>query len=281
MKTNYLLVILFVSTTIGISMMSFTDSSITSFHQSMLNGSGGPAENTGAPGENTCATCHGASLKVGGSESSLTIMDSNQVEAKEFLPNHTYSVTFANKNIGSKGFQLTVLDTTNAKTGTLTAGTNSKLQTSNNRQYISHTNSNKSSWTFSWKAPASPIKKVIFYVATGDRQVIYTSKYTLTAGKVSTPTTGLIQNENAFSFNVYQPNPNNLFIGFKAPTSGNAYVNIVNLEGRTVHYSKLGEVVLGSNYKEVNIPSNLENGTYIVQLFVDNYFATKKIVINN
>jgi len=234
------------------------------------------AAQTGAPGESTCATCHGASLKAGGSESSLVIKDSLNNVVTEYQPNHTYTFTFGYTISGSKGFQMTALSDQNVKAGNFTAGTGSKINTANSRQYINHSSKSNSSWTYKWTAPSSDIGKITFYVAAGNLSSIYTSKYSITAKKSGTA--GMLVNENAFALKSFYAE-GFLHVNYASPIEGKAFLNVVTMEGKSVAYQILGNTTATEN--EQKIPLQLENGTYVVQLFVNNFFSTKKIVVNN
>lgn len=285
MHKKILLVSLIVSALSGISWMASHGAKISDYHQQIdkiyPDGRSAIAAQTGAPGETTCANCHGATLKAGGSESTLVIKDSLSTVISEYEPNHTYTLTFSYSISGKKGFQIVGLSDANVQAGSFTAGTGTKINNLNNRQYLNHSSSSNSSWTFKWKAPAKSTGKVTFYVAAGNLASVYNSNYSITEKTTQNGggnTTGLVANENAFFFNSFYTNEI-LNLEFSSPIQGSAFVNVVNMEGRTVAYHKLGNVE--ATKSSIKIPSNLENGTYIVQLFVDNYFATKKIVVNN
>lgn len=280
MRKFYFFSGLFVVVTSALAFRHYNVESTLMFHQKNAirypDGRSAIAAQTGAPGESTCATCHGISFKVGGSESSLVIKDSLNNIVTEYEPNHTYTFTFSYTISGSKGFQMTALSDQNVKAGNFTAGTGSKINTLNSRQYINHSSKNNSSWTYKWTAPSSDIGNVTFYAAAGNLSSIYTSKYTITAKKAGTA--GMKVNENAFPFNSFYSN-GFLHLQYTPTVEGKAFVNVVNMEGKSVAYHIVGNVE--SIESEVKVPAQLENGTYIVQLFVNNYFATKKIIVNN
>ena len=60
---------------------------------------------------------------------------------------------------------MTGLDAANAKAGSFTAGTDSEIQTSSEKEYINHSSASVSSWTFDWTAPATDVGDVTFYLA--------------------------------------------------------------------------------------------------------------------
>ncbi|QQS47129.1 MAG: hypothetical protein IPM66_00180 [Acidobacteriota bacterium] len=126
---------------------------------------------TGAPGESTCADCHGGG-PIGGT---LAISGLPQ----SYTPGQDVTVTVTLTQAGRTrfGFQLTAIDSSGKQAGTLTTNdNNTQLQSAqvqgNTRQYINHTTSGTNpvqagvgQWTFTWKAPATDIGQVTFYVA--------------------------------------------------------------------------------------------------------------------
>lgn len=280
MRKFYFFSGLFVVVASALAFRHYNVDSTLMFHQKTAlrypDGRPSIAAQTGAPGETNCATCHGASLKVGGAESVLTIKDSLNNVVSEYEPNHTYNFTFSYSIGGKKGFQMVSLSTSNTQAGSFTAGVGSKINNLNSKQYINHSSSNNSSWTYKWKAPSTDIGNITFYVAAGNLSSIYTSKYTIAAKKSGTA--GMLVNENAFPLKSFYSN-GMLHLQYTSPIEAKAFVNVVNMEGKSVAYHVLGNAEATDS--EVKIPSQLENGTYIVQLFVNNYFATKKIVVNN
>ncbi len=126
---------------------------------------------TGAPGESTCADCHGGG-PIGG-----TLVISGLPQS--YTPGQDVAVTVTLTQAGRTrfGFQLTAIDGSGKQAGTLTTnGNNTQLQTAqvqgNTRQYINHTSSGTNpfqtgvgQWTFTWKAPATDVGQVTFYVA--------------------------------------------------------------------------------------------------------------------
>lgn len=295
MKKNYLFVGLFVAGTLGVAFTNLSKTTISVFHSKNVKYPNGQniAGNTGAPGESTCATCHGASLKVGGAESSMAFKDSANVVVTDYKPNHTYNLTFAYSISGKKGFQVVALDPTNKQAGTLIAGSNTLVANANSKQYLNHKSSSASSWTFKWKAPATNVGDVTFYVAAGNLSSIYKSTYKLAAfvdttnqgggnnggGSDTTKTNAIRVNENNFEFNAfYVAASQNLYVKYDASLKGDAFVNVIDMNGRSVAYKKLG-AVNGISAKETEIPFVAQPGTYIVNMFVNNYMSTKKIVV--
>lgn len=132
----------------------------------------GPIESvTGAPGESTCADCHGGGT-LGGT---LAINGLPQ----SYTPGQDITITVRLAQTGRTrfGFQLTAIDSTGKQAGTLTTNDNrTQLQSAqvngNTRQYINHTSpgtdpfqTGVGQWTFTWKAPAQDVGQITFYAA--------------------------------------------------------------------------------------------------------------------
>ncbi len=249
------------------------------YHKTKLYPEGiGIAGNTGAPGESTCASCHGASLIVGGSESTLTFKDSVNSLITSYKPNHTYDLTFGLSVLSGKGFQIVGLDANNKQAGTLIAGTTTMVTTQGGKQYLNHFDKLNASWTFKWKAPSTNIGDVTFYVAAGNKRTIYKSSYKL-AAFVESQTTDIKINENNFEFTAfYVAASQNLFLKYDANLKGDAFVNVLDMNGRSVAYKKIG-AVNESTTKEIELPLSLEPGTYVINMFVNNYMSSKKIIV--
>ncbi|MDQ3134858.1 MAG: Reeler domain-containing protein, partial [Acidobacteriota bacterium] len=129
---------------------------------------------TGAPGEFDCRECH---LPDGAPPGTITV-----AAPQTYVPGQTYQITFNESNAHPSrrrwGFQLTALDDTGTRAGTLQPGGDGRTQvvsgTTGNpaRQYVEHTSAgtyqgqqNSASWTFNWTAPGENVGPVLFYFA--------------------------------------------------------------------------------------------------------------------
>ncbi|HEU4595841.1 MAG TPA: PQQ-dependent sugar dehydrogenase [Pyrinomonadaceae bacterium] len=137
--------------------------------------SGPPAGYTRAPGEEpeTCAECH---LVEDAGTGQLTLS-----VPPNYTPGQSYDITVTHTNADQTrvrwGFQLTALDASEERAGTLQPldGLTQVLDNQGpfpDRQYIEHTSQgtfpgqrNGASWTFRWTAPAEDVGPVTFYVA--------------------------------------------------------------------------------------------------------------------
>jgi uncharacterized repeat protein (TIGR01451 family) len=137
--------------------------------------SGPPPGYTGAPGEEpeACAECH-VPEDVGTGHFSITA-------PQTYVPGQIYPITVTHTNSDPTrmrwGFELTALDTSDEKAGTL-QNLDDLTQILDDvgpgaaRQYIEHSaigtfvgQQNTASWTFNWTAPPSDIGVVTFYAA--------------------------------------------------------------------------------------------------------------------
>jgi hypothetical protein len=131
-----------------------------------------PAGRTGAPGETTCSSCHGA---LNNGQATLTISG----VPGSYTPGQKYTITVSLARTGSSrwGFELTSLFTTgSAYAGTLAATSNTTtIVTKSSKNYIvdtttlgadgtyAGTSNGPVSWSFDWTAPAAGSGAVTFY----------------------------------------------------------------------------------------------------------------------
>ena len=132
---------------------------------------GPPGEKTGAPGEGTCANagCHtGNPLNATGGSLMLTVPEN-------YTPGQEYDIVVELARAGQKrwGFQMTALNSNNARAGTFAiSDDNTKIDIENSKQYIEQTSAgsaagtrNSNSWTFKWTAPSTDVGRITFYTA--------------------------------------------------------------------------------------------------------------------
>ncbi|MDT7689469.1 MAG: hypothetical protein QOE46_2228 [Acidobacteriota bacterium] len=134
---------------------------------------GPPAGYTHAPGELDCSDCHTTPAQSSGT---LTLN-----APQKYTPGQTYDLTVTHATADPSrvrwGFELTALDASDEKAGTL-APSDDLTQVIEGqgpfptRQYVEHTSKgtfsgqqNGTAWTFKWTAPAEDVGPVTFYVA--------------------------------------------------------------------------------------------------------------------
>lgn len=147
------------------------------------NSGGPPSSRTGAPmlgsfsAELNCGAsgCHqGNPINAAGGTFTITGLPAYYLPDQEF----TVTVTLNRANRSLYGFQLTVLDASGNRAGTLTVTDSSRTSIVNGgtgfttRRYIQHTGNgitpngtNQNSWSFKWKAPSAPAGKITMYAA--------------------------------------------------------------------------------------------------------------------
>lgn len=256
------------------------------------NANGAPAGRTGAPGEPSCATaiCHNGAALDGTTENTLVLLSGASV-VTDYLPGQSYNVTVAMaSNPTKKGFQATALDGSNNMAGTFTGQTigGTAINSSAGRQYANHTaTSNEAAenslWIWTWTAPATDVGPVTFYVATNKTNnsstaagdAIYLSEHVIgSAAGVAEES----KEETNFSAG-YNSENHKLHIDFNSLSSGEMYLNLVDLNGRSAYTADLGKAIIGKNNTSVKLPSDLKNGIYIANIFVHNKPMSAKVMI--
>jgi len=133
------------------------------------NSSNPPDGRTGAPGEDTCTSCHGGN-NANGFEGSLEI----QGLPAAISPNETYSIAVVTKRTAGTptraGFQLVAVDANNNNIGTLAnPSASATIKSSGGKTYFEHNPALKFeaqeevNWTVDWTAPATVDAGVTFY----------------------------------------------------------------------------------------------------------------------
>lgn len=149
------------------------------------NGAQPPAEYTGAPGEQTCATtgCHVGSTPTT-NQFSVTVAGSPSDYTSGSLYNMIINLS---ASAPVRGFQITAVDNNGTKAGTFSLS-NPSLTTlatgSNGREYVGHNGATGfGAWTFRWTAPTTTTGTVYFYAtglaANGDNAATGDITYTL------------------------------------------------------------------------------------------------------
>jgi hypothetical protein len=248
---------------------------------------GGPAGRTGAPGEMSCTACHSGAVQDGNQGANVLQLAGG---GTEYLPEtmNSFTLTF-NQAASKNGFQVVALNASNQMAGAfeITAPTHTQIVTSTplSRSYVTHTSAGTalSSWSFDWFGPAVG-GNVTFYVATNKTNsnsgssgdVIYTSSHVFTAPDF-TGLSEVQQQSDAFSVG-YIPSSNQLLLDFELTAFSDITVNVVDLQGRSVQFERIGARTPGSYSEKVQLNS-LPKGIYSVSLFIGNRPMTKKVII--
>ena len=293
MKRHYILGITLCS---SIAFLAFQKSGIEAVEKYLeknghnINAAGAPTGKTGAPGESSCAECHIGTTQDGTATNTLLLLDGG-TPVSNYVPGTTYNATLTlNSSDVKEGFSATVLDiSTNSMAGSFTGvnGFGTAVSSASGRDYVTHTATSNTSanflWTWEWAAPATDVGPVKFYVATniangnnnitGD--VIYLSEH------IYGSTTGL--NDQTMDFSDFKAgfaaNENKVILNFNAVTVDNIFFNLVDMSGKSVFTSRLGNSQIGKNSTSVSLPVDLKSGIYMVNFFIGNKAMSDKIMI--
>lgn len=267
-----------------------TETSIVEkFSKEHLFSAGGQSGLTGAPGESNCTQCHSGSVLDGTTQNSVLILDGTSPVAG-YTPGTTYTVTLQLASSPAKaGFSATALDATDTKAGTLIGAGIGGTQnfSAAGRDYVSHTSASNTSggqWAFSWVAPATNVGDVTFYFASnasnnngqnsGDE--IYLSENVISPASGA----GIEETSNDAKFTAgYNAASNKLVLDFNYLAVGNMNLNLVDMNGRSVFTYNLGQSEIGSNKETIALPSDLNDGMYVVHFFVGNKAMSANILV--
>ncbi|MCS7297193.1 MAG: choice-of-anchor V domain-containing protein [Bacteroidia bacterium] len=129
-----------------------------------------PTGRTGAPGEGTCAGCHG-----GGSPAPTITLTHNGQPLSTYIPGGSpiqISLSVSHPTLSKYGFQLTVLSSQSGQEETpnqglaVGSGVGITLQSRGARQYVAHQGvSSTGVWTFEWRPPLTNIGPLTWYIA--------------------------------------------------------------------------------------------------------------------
>jgi hypothetical protein len=291
MKKNYVLPLLLIASIGGLAVSRSADAKIEAYaHSHVRYASGPPAGQTGAPDESNCTSCHTGQVQDGDAINEFQFLDADLNEVTSYTPGATYTVHFTVNNPATKkGFQTVALTSSLAQAGSMTASPigGTIRVVSGGRHYISHNSSSNTTtmgWGFTWTAPATNVGNVKFYVAsnvtnnsgTNSGDVIYTSDATLTPNSTS----GITEKEGAMDLSAgYAASTQTINLSFNSRISGAGFMNLVDLNGKSVYSAELNSVKIGGNTEKVLLPSDIKSGIYIVHLFVNNQSTTHKLMI--
>ena len=233
------------------------------------------AAKTGAPGQNNCTQCHSGTVNNGTGSISFTFPES------KWTPDSTYNLQVDVIDNGQTdfGFQMTALNESGSKSGNLirTNNTNTAIQSSGGKQYISHLNANtNSTWNFDWDSPTySPEDTLVtFYIAanaansngstSGDN--IYTTSITVDRifieDTTSADTTLSIFTKEKIDINIF-PNPSEKLIHIVNKDINISKASIYSTEGR---YIKTAVFTTKSDVQTIDI-NNLSKGQYVLKVY--------------
>lgn len=256
-----------------------------SFHS--LNQAGSPGGRTGAPGDGVCTQCHSGAVQSGTGFNLVNLFE-NGISVTNYEPNTTYQVNLGMATINPKnGFEIVALNPNNTAAGTwtITDAANTKTITSGGKTRVTHklAGTGLSSWSFNWTSPSTNVGTVTFYVATNQTNsnggetgdVIRTSQHQF--GSVA----GIQENSSKLETSIgYQASTNSLNIQLNSKIDGSVFVNVVDLNGKSVFTEDMGSVNAGESTLSVRLNNELNSGIYLVNVSVDNNMTMKKVFIS-
>ena len=289
MKKNYLL---FSLTLASLGLFAFQHTImetgvVEKFTQQNRFSSGGQSGLTGAPGESNCTQCHSGSTLDGSTENIVLFLDGT-TPISGYTPGATYTVTLQHSsNPAKSGFSATALDATDTKAGSLIGSGIGGTQnfSASGRDYVSHTAASNTfgQWAFSWIAPITNVGDVTFYFAsnitnnngtnTGD--MIYLSEHI-----ISPAGSGIEETPNEVNFTAgFNATSNELALNFNYFVIGEMNLNLVDMTVRSVFTYNLGTSKSGANKEKIALPSDLNEGMYVVHFFIGNKAMSANILV--
>jgi hypothetical protein len=258
----------------------------TDFH--LKSASGAVPGRTGAPGEQNCTGCHSGTAQDGSNVNLITLLQ-GATPVTAYVPGNTYTVALSMSTAATKkGFQATVLDATGNMAGDFTAGLNTQVN-GTARKYANHTSASNTSattlWGWTWQAPTTNVGDVTFYVATNETNnngnnngdVIYLSQHIFSAQSGA----GIEENEIDNNFTAgYSSSSNSIVISCNTLVSGNMNMNLFDRSGKLIYARNLGQSIPGQIKENVQLPSVIETGMYVVNFFIDNTAFSTNIYIH-
>ncbi|MNJ84218.1 Reeler domain protein [compost metagenome] len=255
------------------------------FH--LLNANGSVGGKTGAPGDANCTQCHSGSVQSGSGFNNVTLTEGGN-PVTEYEPNTTYTVNVSMSTANPKnGFEIVALNPNNAMAGTfaITNATHTKTISALGKTRVTHKSAGTSltNWSFNWTSPATNVGAVTFYLATnqtnsnnGDTgDIIRTSQHPFGSQAGIKESTAKVETSIG-----YQANTNSLNIQLNSKVDGIAFVNVVDLNGKSVFTENLGNVSAGESSLSVRLEQELNSGIYMVNVAVDNNMIAKRVFIS-
>ncbi len=232
----------------------------------MIYPTGSPGGKTGSPGDggSNCTVCHG------GSASTVQNWISSDIPAQGYTPGNTYQISVTGTGSGNKGFEITAEDAANAKVGTFTAGSGSKL--TNNNHALTHTtdqSGNPHTWNFTWTAPAAGTGDVTFYAAV----VVSKPNINLTSLQISENTSVNVKSISDVDISI-KPNPASDIIKLKSEKLIGQALKIYTISGKLIYQG-----VLTEKRTSVDI-SSLNKGIYLLKAGEGAGAVTKRFIKN-
>lgn len=281
MKKNYFFAALLLGSVSFVAFQSTENAELTKSISNYHNfSSGSPGGKTGAPGDGTCTDCHNSAV-TGASGDNQLVVTSGITPITDYTPGQTYNVgiTINNATVGvGHGFECLPLNSSNAIAGSVAASApgGTETVTSGGKLRATHTNDTQTSWAFTWTAPATNVGTVTFYLATIDGQAgkIRLSQHTIGS------TAGVKEQDKLSGSVAYNPYSNAVVMNLNSMYADDLTVNIVDMNGKSVQFEKVGKASEGENSFTLRLNDNIKAGTYVAHIAVGNNFMTKQIQVS-
>jgi hypothetical protein len=278
--------IAFIVVVLMLALLPSTQATITKYHDDGVERAWSsvnpPAAKTGAPGETNCTSCHLGTAQSADGVITVTFSGAGD----EYIVSQAYTITISIATGTKNGFEMTILDDSNLKAGTFTAGTGSSITNSGGKQYIRHNASvGMQAWSFTWTAPATDVGDLTMYYAfnksnaagnTGG-DVIYLGQYNLGSAVFNTVTD--YEKTDAGYTAYYNSADQQLNLGYTLDHDARVVLSVQDVSGRLIQQVDLGHQASGIYQEQVRLTMQPPAGIYVVSLLVDNNVYNRKVAI--
>ncbi len=248
--------------------------------------SAGITNQTGSPGEGTCASCHGG----GGGTTSVLISGSPAFVSNQYVPGQTYTITLnvINNSFTKFGFDAEILNPSNVNAGNITTALTGVQIVNVTRKNATHTTAKTGTgsalFQFVWVAPLTGTATV--YAAGnaidgtggtggdkgGNGSLVLTPD--LSAGISEATVSGIS------GLNIY-PNPvrSDFKISYNLITTANVKAALYNLQGQEIAIITNEDQGMGAHVLDAQLPTDLAKGAYFVKLSVNGNQAVQRLIL--
>ena len=246
---------------------------------------GSPGGKTGAPIDGVCTDCHVGTVQNGSNMNTVIVSDQNG-PVSQYIPGMDYEVTISiATNNAKNGFEIVPLASDNTQAGTVsTLDNNTQFIDLGTTKRITHdfTGNSLTTWTFAWTAPNTNVGDITFYLATnltngnmgGDGDVIYASQHVIGS------TASIQEASEQFGLEaIYNKIYSSIQINLNTQESGEVAVNLVDLNGKSVLFERLGKVKSGDHSWKLKLEEHFPKGLYVLHVNVNNDFTTRKVYV--
>lgn len=284
---NHLLAFVAIAGTLTLASFHSSNHGSISKHKNIHRWStGSPGGKTGAPIDGVCTDCHVGTVQNGSNMNTVIVSDQNG-PVSQYIPGMDYEVTISmNTSNAKNGFEIVALNSSNEQAGNtyILDGATTQSIDIGNRTHITHQFDGNSlnSWIFGWTAPLTNEGMITYYLATnltngnmgGDGDVIYTSQHNIGS------TASIQEASEQFGLEaIYNKIYSSIQINLNTQESGEVAVNLVDLNGKSVLFERLGKIDSGDHTWNLELDEHFPKGMYVMHLNVNNDFVTKKIYV--